>query len=161
MTLPVTPQLFDLLIEYGQNIEQGTVKATSSLASTSPALTFCENFYAQFFQNAIGQEITSFNRETRKAAVRLRLEIKEKKGPLTTVQLITWFEKLCDIYPNVLALGYGGGTRTAFLEFHKNYLLILLERISAWAEAENYPEIRQKAETAFGVLRKALQSIQK
>ena len=60
MTLPVAPELFDVLVEYAKEIEQGKVKP-ARLASTSPALTFCDNFYAQFFQNVLGREITSFD----------------------------------------------------------------------------------------------------
>jgi hypothetical protein len=87
--------------------------------------------------------------------------MKEKKAPAATIQLITWFEKLCDIYPNVIALGYGGGTTASFLDFHKDYLLVLLDRIAAWAKVANYPEIEQKATSTLSVLRKALESISK
>jgi len=161
MTLPVSLQLFDLLVDYAKDIEAGKIKSTPTLASTAPAPTFCENFYAQFFQNVIGHEIKTFNSKTKRDAVRLRLQMKEKKAPAATIQLITWFEKLCDIYPNVIALGYGGGTTASFLDFHKDYLLLLLDRIAAWAKVANYPEIEQKATSTLSVLRKALESISK
>jgi hypothetical protein len=111
MTLPVAPELFDVLSQYARDIQQGKVRSTPALGATSPALTFCENFYAQFFQNRLGQPIEHINLESKKTAVRLRLEIKEKNGPVVVIHLITWYENLCDIYPSVLALGYGIGTK--------------------------------------------------
>lgn len=156
---PVAPQLFDVLSQYAKDVGQAKVKQTRSLASTSPALTFCENFYAQFFQNCLGKEIKRFNLEQKKAAVRLRLEIKEKNGPQVIVRLITWYEKLCDIYPDVLALGYARASKATFLDFHNNYLLPLLDRIAAWAQSENYPDIEQRAKSISGELSKALESI--
>ena len=164
MTLPVAPELFDVLGSYTEDIEAGKITPTPKLASTSPALTFCENFYAQFFQNVAHQEITAFNNDTKKEAVRLRLRMKKTKTPKTpaaTIQLITWFEKLCDIYPNVLALGYGGGSTVAFVGFHKDYLLVLLDRISAWAKVFKYTDIERKATSAVSDLRKAIKTITK
>ncbi len=164
MTHPIAPELFDVLTDYTKDIEAGKIKETPTLASTSPALTFCENFYAQFFQNVAGREITGFNNDTKKEAVRIRLRMKKAKTPKTppaTIQLITWFEKLCEIYPNVLALGYGGGSTVAFIGFHKDYLLVLLERTAAWAKAANSPEIEQRATSAVSDLRKALATFTK
>jgi hypothetical protein len=159
MTLPVAPELFDVLTQYAKDIEQGNVQPTPSLGATSPALTFCENFYGQFFQNRLSQPIEHFDLGAKKTAVRLRLEVKDKNGPPVIIQLITWFEKLCDIYPNVLALGYGVASKAVFFDFHANYLLTLLERVSSWAKVENYPAIEQKAESSLYELGKALQSI--
>jgi hypothetical protein len=161
MTQPIAPELFDLLDVYISDIENGKITPTPTLASTSPALTFCENFYAQFFQNVLDNEITGFDRETKQKAIRLRLRLKEHKSPATTIQLVTWFEQLCDIYPNVLALGYGGGTKAAFLSFHEGFLLTLLERVSAWAKVANYPEVEQRASSTLSALRNALKLIAK
>lgn len=161
MTLPVAPELFNVLTLYAKDMEEGKIKPTPSLGSTSPALTFCENFYAQFFQNRLNKEIKQFTPEAQKTAIRLRLEIKDKKGPVAVILLVTWYEKLCDIYSSVLALGYGVGSKAVFLDFHNNYLLTLLERASAWAVDEKYPDIEQKAQEALKGLRKGLQSIAK
>jgi len=161
MTLPVAPELFDILSQYAKEIEQGKIKPSPAMGATSPALTFCENFYAQFFQNRLGQKIEHFNLEAKKAAIELRLKIKEANGASTIIQLITWYEKLCDMYPNLLALGYGGGSRATFFDFHNNYLLTLLERASAWAQSENFLDIEQKAKATFSEMQKALKSIPK
>lgn len=99
--------------------------------------------------------------DVKKDAVRIRLQMKKENGPSASIQLITWFEKMCEIYPNVLALGYGGGSSVAFIGFHKDYLLVLLDRISAWAKVANYPEIEQNSTSSLSALRKALASIAK
>jgi hypothetical protein len=161
MTLPVAPELFDVLIQYAEDMKQGKVKAAPSVVSTSPALVFCQNFYAQFFQNRLNTEIKQFTLVAKQSAIRLRLAIKDEGGPSVVIQLITWYEKLCDIYPSVLALDYGVGSKTAFFDFHNNYLLTLLERATAWAQVEQYPDIEKKAQEALLELRQALPSITK
>ncbi len=79
MTLPVAPELFDVLSQYAKDIEQGRVEPGSE-GATSPALTFCQNFYAQFFQNRMARPIQRFNDQALKTAVRLRLEVKAQNG---------------------------------------------------------------------------------
>ncbi len=160
MALPVAPELFDVVIVYAKELEQGKLKP-ERLVSTSPALTFCDNFYAQFFQNEIGKEITSFSPETKKLAVECRLQLKESGAPASTVQLITLFEKLCDDYQDILSLGYGASTKATFLDFHTKYLLKLIGRASAWAEDRKYAEIKQKADLAMAAMTGALHTVQK
>lgn len=160
MTLPVAPELFDVLIQYAKDMEAGKIKPTRSMGSTSPALTFCKNFYAQFFQNRLDSEIKRFDREAREAAVRLRLQIKGERGPAAVIQLIAWYEELCDIYPDILALGYGVGGKEIFRELH-DYLLTLLKSTAKWAADENYPSLEQKAQEALKGMRQGLKSIAK
>ena len=159
MSLPVAPELFDILIEYAKKMKMGWIKPQRSLAASSAALTFCENFYAQFFQNVLGTEIKHFGPSAKQAAVGLRLEAKEKGDKSEIIQLITWYEKLCDDYSTVLALGYGGGTKAAFFDFHENYLLSLLKRAAAWAGVAQLNEIEVKAQQALSDLKQALESI--
>jgi hypothetical protein len=150
---PIQLALFDVLVDYAQKVERGELKA---IAATPHALVFCENFYAQFFQNVVGQEIKGFNLENKKLAVRARLVLKKKRSAAATIQLITWFEKLCDIYPNVLALGYGGGSKISIQDFHRNYLGTLLTRIAAWAKGVRNAALEKKARSTLAGLKKAL-----
>jgi hypothetical protein len=161
MNAPIAPELFDILLDYAAKIKAGKIKPSRRVASTSPALTFCENFYAQFFQNVVGQEIKGFNSDNKKLAIRARLQMKEKGGAVTVIRLITWFEKLCEIYPNVIAIGYGGGSVIVFVNFHKEYLVVLLDRIATWAASESYPEIEQRAAQSQTDLQAALESVTK
>ncbi|MGO9377802.1 MAG: nucleotidyltransferase domain-containing protein [Dissulfurispiraceae bacterium] len=152
---PVAPELFEILIQYAKDIEQGKVEL-SSAGTISPALTFCENFYAQFFQNRMAQPIENINLKTKEAAIRLRLEVKGNNGPAAIVQLIAWFEKLCDDYSSLLALCCGAGSSDTFFDFHHNYLMTLLERASSWAHTEYFADIEERARASFEELQKAL-----
>lgn len=156
--VPVEPSLFDLLNDYAAAIERGEFDPTRSLAWTSPALTFCENFYAQFFQRELGEMITGFSLSNKRIAVRARLAVRAT-SPAATIQLITWFEKLCDIHPNVLALSYGGGSPVGFRDFHANYLMTLLRRIRAWAEAKAYRALEERSQDALTALERALRAV--
>ncbi len=161
MSEPVTGRLFEVLARYAADMKAGRIKPKPALGATSPALTFCENFYAQFFQNGLNKEIRQFNNAAKEAAIRLRLELRvnERQGPPSVLMLITWYEKLCDIYPTVLALGYGIASRTAFDDFHHNYLLTLLQRAEDWAKVENYPTIAARSRETHLELKEALQLI--
>jgi hypothetical protein len=161
MSAPVAPELFDIVTEYAKAIEQGKIKPTPPMGSTDAALTFCQNFYLQFFQNRLNKAITTFTRAAKEDAIGILLDLKAQGAPSSVIQLITWYERLCEIYPDVLGLGYGVGTKAAFLDFHINYLPTLLERATAWARVENYPDVEQKAQGALVELRQALQSIAK
>jgi len=152
----VAPELMDIIIHYAAAIKAGKVKPKPSVGSKSGALEFCENFYAQFFQNKLGKEIKRFDAAAKKDAIGLRLDCKQKGSPAAVIQLITWFEKLCDIYPTVLALGYGTGSKTAFDEFHNVYLATLLERIVNWSEHEQFQPLEHKSREALAALKSAL-----
>ena len=151
---PIRIELFDTLIEYAEKVERGELAA---IAATPFAIVFCENFYAQFFQNVVQQEIKGFNLDNKKLAVRARLGLKRKRAPAATIELITWFEKLCDIYPNVLALGYGGGGgKMSLQDFQRNYLSTLLKRIAAWAKGRKHSALEKKARDTLATLQRVL-----
>ena len=50
MSLPVAPELFDVLTQCAKSIAQDSAGPTPPKEATSQALAFCENFYGQFFR---------------------------------------------------------------------------------------------------------------
>jgi hypothetical protein len=146
----VAPELFDGLIEYSKEVEHD--KETSSAPTD-----FCDNFYAQFFQNRMKQEITGFGNAAKEMAIKLRLKTKESRE---IVVLITGFEKYCDLRYDVFSEEYGGGSGNALSEF-QDYLDNLLERIIAWAGLEKLTDIERSAVEARAALQQALQSVKK
>lgn len=144
--------LFDIVVQYADDIESAKVKLKSSMGSSSPALVFCENFFAQFFQNKLGKEIKRFNLVAKREAIACRLDAKERGAPVAVIRLITWFETLCDIYPSVLALGYGVGSKSQISDFHRNYLLTLLKRIAEWSRVEDNAPLTECANEAISRL---------
>jgi len=153
MTTFVAPELFDGLIEYASKVERD--KEVSSSAPTD----FCDNFYAQFFQNRMKVEITGFGKADKESAIKLRMKVETKEAK-QIVLLITWFERYCDVRYDVFSEEYGEGSGEALSVFH-DYLDILLERITGWAELEKLTEIEHKSDDARSALKKALQSMKK
>ena len=152
VTPVIAPELFDRLIEYASAVERD--KETSSQPTD-----FCDNFYAQFFQNRMKNEITGFGKEAKESAIKLRLKI-ETKEPREILVLITSFERYCDIRYDVFAEEYGGGSGEALSAFQK-YLDNLLENIIGWARLEALKDIESESVKARLTLQKALQSVQK
>jgi hypothetical protein len=148
----VAPELFDRLLEYASEVER------NKEASSTPT-DFCDNFYAQFFQNRMKQEITGFGNAAKESAVKLRLTM-ETREPKEILLLITWFERYCDIRYDVFAEEYGDGSGKALSSF-KEYVDILLERIIGWAHLEKQTDIERNALNARSALQQALQSTKK
>ncbi len=148
----IAPELFDKLIEYAGIVEDE--KQTSSEPTD-----FCDNFYAQFFQNRMKQEITGFGNADKEAAVKLRLKI-ETKEPKEVLLIVTAFERYCDIRYDVFTEEYGGIAGDAQAAFH-DYLDTLLERIAAWAGSEKLTDVESGAVKARAALQQALQSVPK
>lgn len=148
----VAPELFDRLIEYATAVERD--KETSSQPTD-----FCDNFYAQFFQNRMKSEITGFGKEAKESAIKLRLKI-ETKEPREILVLITSFERYCDVRYDVFSEEYGGGRGEALSTF-QNYLDNLLENITGWARLEALNDIESESVKARLTLQRALQSVQK
>jgi hypothetical protein len=154
--MPVTPfiapTLFDSVIVYAAKVERD--KETSSAP-----IDFCDNFYAQFFQNRMKQEITGFGNAAKESAVKLRLktETSEKKE---IVVLIALFERYCDLRYDVFSEEYGGGSGEPLSTF-QGYLDDLLEGITGWAREEKLTDIESKSVQARSALQQALQSVQK
>jgi hypothetical protein len=155
--MPVTPfvasELFDRLIEYTSVVERD--KKTSSEPTD-----FCDNFYAQFFQNRMKYEITGFGNADKESVVKLRLKV-ETKEPQEIVLLITWFERYCDIRYDVFSEEYGGEGSGNALSAFQDYLDVLLERITGWAKLETLTDIESESVKARSALQHALQSVQK
>jgi hypothetical protein len=154
--MPVTPivatELFDKLIEYANEVE-------SKKQTSSEPTDFCDNFYAQFFQNRMKHEITGFGKADQESVVKLRLKV-ETTEKQEIVLLITWFERYCDIRYDVFSEEYGGGSGEALSDF-QDYLDILLERITGWAKLEALTDIENESVKARSALQQALLSVQK
>ena len=150
----MSPELFDILDGYVDSLQRGAVNE-EEIDDGSPALVFCHNFFAQFFRSVAGVEIQSVDVRGKVVAVRQRRKLKEKGEPPETIQLVTWFEKLCDIHPDVVRMGYGGPPRESLANFHL-YLLRLLQRIAAWARVKHLDEIHARADGGFSALKNAI-----
>jgi hypothetical protein len=148
----VAPELFDTLVEYAGEVERN--KETSSAPTN-----FCDNFYAQFFQNRMKQEITGFGNAAKESAVKLRLTVEAKEGK-EIVLLIALFERYCDVRYDVFSEEYGGGSGNALSAF-QDYLGNLLDGITGWARLEKLTDIESNSVKARSALQEALQSVQK
>lgn len=152
VTTFIAPELFDSLVEYAGKVE-------SEKEISSAPTNFCDNFYAQFFQNRMKQEITDFGNAAKESAVKLRLRVGATEGH-EIVLLIASFERYCDIRYDVFAEEYGGGSGDALSTF-QDYLDSLLERIIRWAQLEKLTDIEIMAAKARSALQQALQSVKK
>lgn len=149
----IAPSLFDALSDYSKAVTR------DKDLSADPPTSFCDNFYVQFFQNRLKQEITGYGKESKQAAVALRLDATGKESQ-EVVLLITAFERYCDVRYDVFSETYGGENGEAVGIFI-DYLELLLQRISAWAALEQFAEVRQRSDSSLTELKTALRAVSK
>lgn len=154
--LPVEPTLFDPLIEYATLMTGPKFDFKKPLKEASPIPTFCQNFFVQFFDHELGVEITSIGDEAKKKAVAARRDLRGN----VALPIVTSFEKLCEIYPDVLGMTYGRPT-TSLRDFYAGYLTSLLRRTEKWAHAKNYGPLVDKSAAAQAAIAAALKKFPK
>jgi len=145
----IAPTLFDSINDYSRAIVR------DKALPDDPPLTFCDNFYLQFFQNRLGHEITGYGKQSKESAVRLRDEVTKKSGRaaahhLVRTPLLRWHEVFSETY---------GGESTEATGIFLDYLQLLLERISAWAVAEKLAVIQQSSDSSLTELKAALKAV--
>jgi len=143
---PIALPLFDRVQEYAAAITSGEVTTDSPLKQDTPIIVFCQNFFAQFFDNVLTHPITGFHQAAQREAVRLRRSLTGRaKAPIRRV--IVQFEKFCETWSNIGAGGYAS-SRQDFLEFHQVYIPRLLGYIAAWATSAKLDAIAERSRRA-------------
>jgi hypothetical protein len=144
-TCPVAPELFDTLVEWSDKVTRARNRKGALRGNSAALVTFCESFFAQFFDNVLHEDVTSFDMVAAGTASKLRRKLKESGDPGGSIPLIAWFQEFCKRQNRVGDLGYTSSI-TDCIEFCKSYMITLLERIVAWANGlHDYPEVVDKA----------------
>jgi hypothetical protein len=150
---PVEPQLFDLLDEYTERIRDGRVGAERSVRRSSQVITFLQSFYEQLFASCFDLELQAFDDQSKRLVVEMRHDQDVSKG---LVPIVSGFELLCDLYPDVIGASYGGGSTATFQRFHKRFLPGLLRSVTVWARDAGHAALAGRAEQSGRRLRDAL-----
>jgi hypothetical protein len=127
---PVELALFDLLDEYSAAIVAGEVTSGRRVATSSKIIIFLQSFFEQLFASCFALQLEAFDDESKRMSVELRhgRDVTEKLRPVVSA-----FEEVCDLYPDIIGASYGGGSEATFRRFHKRYLPRLLRSAAAWA----------------------------
>jgi hypothetical protein len=151
---PIEPRLFDLVTQYASAVTSGKTSTKGPLKKTTPIVEFCRTFFQQFFEHVLGREITGIDADAKLAAINLRLDLEEKHGSESVRRLISSFEDLCEMWPDVLGFSYGGSA-SEFKRFNTAYVPELLGEIRDWAQEAGYPELVDRAGTALAAFESA------
>jgi len=150
----LSPTLFDLVVQYAAELQSGIEFKNSVVPETSPILTFCQNAFAQFFDNELDSEIHGFDFRLKLKAARLRRKRKDDLSQQAKA-LISLYEQFCDIYDSVLGAGYGGSA-SVLEAFHTRFVVRLLERLRALFGAKMNRELRARADEALTTYKAAI-----
>ena len=137
----IEPRLFDLLDEYSANIANGTIKPGTAVRRSSKVITFLQSFFEQLFASSFGIQLEAFDHESKRMIVALR---HEQEVPAELRPVVSAFEELCDLYPDIIGASYGGGSTATFRRFHKRYLPRLLRSSRQWAATSGQDELEMR-----------------
>jgi hypothetical protein len=132
----IEPGLFEFVDEFAKQVQGGEFKPDDKLDANFRIMVFCENFFGQFFANALKTEMEGFDQSAKRKAAGVALDRQSEKGERAraTRALIAMFERFCDLYADALGGEYAEAAIT-LRYFHQEYLYKLLRRAEEWAKA--------------------------
>jgi hypothetical protein len=151
----IEPRLFDLLDEYCAAIIAGTIRSATAVRRSSNVITFLRSFFEQLFASSFDVQLEAFDYESKRMSVALRHD-GEREVPRRLVPIVSAFEELCDLYPDIIGVSYGGGSTTMFRRFHERYLPRLLRSVRRWAIESGQDELEERVRTSAELVGKAL-----
>lgn len=122
---------------------------------TSKVITFVQSFFEQVFASSFNVQLEAFDYESKRMSVALRHDA-DHEVPAGLVPIVSAFEELCDLYPDVVGLSYGGRSRTMSRRFHQRYLPKLLRSVRRWADESGQDELGERARASGALLGRAL-----
>lgn len=128
----IAPGVFKEVADYAASMKDGTVKLDKPLVDTTPIILFCQNFFAQFFDNVVNSPIEGIDQQSKEESVALRHAMSDDETKVVVRKMLALFEELCDEWPEVLGL-ISGFLRDDLLDFHVLFLPSLFEGINEWA----------------------------
>lgn len=149
----ISPRLFDFVDSAIEQLSADSVE--TRLAPTAPIREFCQNFFAQFFENVLEVEAQPLSDLGAREA---RLIARSRGRQLSAERraLLRRFSKLCKLDPDLRGGDYGGGLRV-YREFHETFVPELLSDISAWATSDNLSAVASRASTSGTSYRQAVE----
>jgi hypothetical protein len=151
----IDPKLFGFVTTYANQIKSGSVNTKGALKKETAIVWFSSNFFLQFFKNVLSTQITGVDAQAKAQAFDLRTSLTDH---LAEKQLIVQFERLVDIWPDILGAGYGG-SESDYLDFHIRYVPRLLNRILAWAKTTHDKSLITSAQDALSSYTDAIKGV--
>lgn len=125
-------RIFDGLGPYLQALSEGEISFDGEELNDDIVI-FCETFFEELFNTEFGYEAGSPSAENKRWAVWKRVKLESTGNRPELCALIVYFEKLCDLWPDIKQASYAEAPLGFVYLFHEGYILPLLERIHAWA----------------------------
>jgi hypothetical protein len=155
----IAPTVFNFVRDYAIDVIEAAKKQSVPAVPLGPLTVFVENLFAQFFRAALNVTITGFSDASHEKAARERIRLEKNDGKAETIAMISSYETYCRIYPDIAQdrsvpddAEVLDEIRSTLLE---SFLPELLNRIEAWAEANDKKPIIGASKRARGHLESA------
>lgn len=144
---PFDPAILKPLKEHASELRAGTVLLGDPLRADSGIVDATKQVFRTLLRSELGLKAASFDQDEKEEALELRAKRaapENDEGALD--ELVELFTELCDRWPEVLDLRYGG-TRADFREFRTVFMPTLLSTLEQLFDEKGSSEITSEVRT--------------
>jgi hypothetical protein len=141
--------------EHAAELEKHKVRLGDPLGADSQIVNTTKQIFRAVLDKELGLRVSAFDQDEKEEALELQLERSDQSQDESVDVILELFGELCDRWPEVLDLRYGG-TRADFREFRTAFLPALLEALDLWAKERKDDALSNGVATLEQRYRKAI-----
>jgi hypothetical protein len=129
---PLNPKILRGIDEHAIELEKNKVRLGDPLGADSPIVNTTKQIFRTLLGEELGLRISAFDQDEKEEALELQVDRSGDEHVEALTDILELFSELCDRWPEVLDLRYGG-TRADFREFRTQFVPALLDALKFWA----------------------------
>jgi hypothetical protein len=130
---PLDAKILRGIDEHAAELDARKIRLGDPLGADSPVVNATKQIFRTVLGDELGLRISAFDQDEKEEAAELQVDRSEDERVQALSEILDLFAELCDRWPEVLDLRYGG-TRADFREFRTRFLPALLEALDVWAD---------------------------
>ncbi len=141
---PFKPEILKAVTREAGLLSEAKKLLGDPLGADSEIVDAIKQIFRQLLRAELGIKVAAFSQDEKQEALERQIELEEDDVYHDWLpDLIELFEELCDRWPEVLDLRYGG-TRSDFREFRVDYIPGLLSALQPWAGDRGYGDLEKR-----------------
>lgn len=143
---PLDPKILRGVDEHAGQLDANKIRLGDPLGADSPIVNTTKQIFRTVLGDELGLRISAFNQDEKEEATELQIDRTDDEKVQALGEMLELFGELCDRWPEVLDLRYGG-TRAEFREFRTRFIPALLFALSGWARQSGDDPLVQELKT--------------
>jgi hypothetical protein len=142
---PLNPKILRGVDEHAAEFDSDKVRLGDPLGADSPIVNTTKQIFRTLLGDELGLRVSAFDQDEKEEALELQVDRSDDENVKALGEILELFGELCDRWPEVLDLRYGG-TRADFREFRTRFLPALLAALEVWAKSRNDKSLAELSE---------------